>query len=92
MRTCKDKKSSIIIYRITNGIEMLRNDPTKGCHISRKTCSHVLSAYDLPNLWVLRLGNGWRILYSLIGDGKNKITVVIIFFGDHKEYERCLRY
>ncbi|MFA7215662.1 MAG: hypothetical protein WC187_06465 [Bacillota bacterium] len=92
LQTATDHDTRTIFEYITDGIEQLRVTPNCGKSIQKKQCAHVLKEHELTNLWVLRLNNGWRILYSLIGDGERRIAVIIVFLGDHKEYERYLKY
>jgi len=52
---------------------------------------YYLQNYLIKNLWKYNLPNGWRLLYSIIGE-EIMIISVILEWLDHKKYERRFKY
>ncbi len=50
-----------------------------------------IKKYGIDNLWKYDLPKGWRLIYSVAGDGILIISIIIEWF-DHKEYERRFKY
>jgi len=71
---------------VEDAIVELRCSPVCGKKINNKKCGNILKDYGIANLRVLKLKNGWRLLYSLVSDQRRSIRVIIVFFGTHKEY------
>lgn len=43
--------------------------------------------YALTNLWIYNLSSGWRLLYSLVNEEIEVVSVVLDWMS-HKDYER----
>jgi len=50
-----------------------------------------LTKYGIDNLWKYNFSKGWRLMYSVAGDGE-QVIVLIIEWLPHKEYERRFGY
>ncbi|MEK6933921.1 MAG: hypothetical protein AABW75_03535 [Nanoarchaeota archaeon] len=48
---------------------------------------NLIDKYNLNNLWIYDLPNGWRLLYSITGN-EIEIIAAILDWMDHKDYER----
>jgi len=48
--------------------------------------------YDVKNLWKYDLPDGWRLVYSIMPQGKVEIVSVILEWFDHKNYEKRFNY
>ena len=48
----------------------------------------LVEKYDLKNLWIYDLPNGWRLLYSVTSAGEIEIIAAVLDWMDHKDYER----
>jgi hypothetical protein len=48
--------------------------------------------YKIQNLWKYDLPDGWRLIYSIMPQGKVEILSVIFEWFNHKEYERKFNY
>jgi len=46
----------------------------------------------LPNLFLLKLPDGWRALYTVVGSATRGISVKIVWIGDHARYDRLFGY
>ena len=85
----EDKKLFNFINRARN--DLLQN-PLCGIHIpNRLIPEEYTKNYGLTNLWKYDLPDGWRLLYTLLGD-ELKIVAVILEWLTHKEYERRFSY
>ncbi len=77
---------------ITRAKEDLLKDPLCGIRIpSRLIPIQYLQKYGINNLWKYDLPNGWRLLYSVIGN-EIKIVSLILEWMSHKDYERRFNY
>ena len=47
--------------------------------------------YGIDNLWKYNFSKGWRLMYSVAGDGEQVIAIIIEWLP-HKEYERRFGY
>ena len=48
----------------------------------------LIEKYELTNLWIYDLPNGWRLLYSVTSGGEIEIIAVILDWMNHKDYNR----
>ncbi len=73
--------------------ERLERDPTVGDQIRRNRIPRELvRKYELTNLWRLPLLDGWRLLYSIVTHPAEGKATIVLWIGDHKEYDRLLGY
>lgn len=81
-----------LLKAIQREIENLRINPHRGIHIEKKKIpKKYIEKYDVPNLWKINLPNYWRMLYSILGN-EIEIISVILEFMDHKQYNKIFRY
>lgn len=77
---------------ITRAKTDLLSDPICGIHVSNRLIpKEYIRKYEVTNLWKYDLPNGWRILYTIIGN-EIKIVCVILEWLSHKDYERKFNY
>ena len=77
---------------LTRAKEDLMNDPLCGIHIPSRLFPHeYIQKYQITNLWKYDLPNGWRLIYTILGN-EIKIVSVILEWMTHKEYERRFKY
>ena len=50
-----------------------------------------ITRYRIDNLWKYNFHKNWRLMYSVAGDGKNVIALILEWLP-HKEYERRFGY
>lgn len=48
----------------------------------------LIDKYNLNNLWIYDLPNGWRLLYSITSGGQIEIIAALLNWMNHKDYER----
>jgi len=73
-------------------LDTIKENPQTGNRIQHERIPKCyIAAYDVPNLFRVQLGKGWRLAYFLAGkDGQRTVYVLEAF--DHKEYERRFGY
>ena len=77
---------------ISNAIEDLKKDPYCGIQIQKRLIPKTyITKYHVSNLWKYDLPNAWRLIYFVIGDQVNIISIVLEWM-DHKDYERRFKY
>ncbi len=80
-------------YKEIDGIlELIKENPQMGNRIQYdKIPKCYIEAYNVPSLFRVDLGGGWRLIYSLTGKQGQK-TVYVLEIFDHKDYERRFGY
>jgi len=77
---------------IERAIDDLKKDPSCGISIAKRLIPKTyIKRYGIDNLWKYDLPGAWRLLYSVIGD-RIEIVSIILEWLDHKEYERRFGY
>lgn len=77
---------------IRKAIDTLRANMLAGKKIEKKKWpKFYVKRYGITNLFVYKLGKGWRLTYTIIAEGVKKIVVVLEAM-DHKTYERRFGY
>jgi len=67
-------------------------DPFCGIQVPKRLIPKVyFTKYRIENLWKLNFQKNWRLMYSVAGDGKQVVTLVLEWLP-HKEYERRFGY
>ena len=51
----------------------------------------IIKRYNINNLWIYNLPNGWRMLYVLTSS-EIRIIAVILDWMNHKDYERLFKF
>jgi len=51
----------------------------------------IIKKYNINNLWIYNLPNGWRMLYVLTSS-EIRIIAVILEWMNHKDYERLFKF
>jgi hypothetical protein len=51
----------------------------------------IIRKYNINNLWIYNLPNGWRMLYVLTSS-EIRIIAVILNWMNHKDYERLFKF
>ncbi|MBI2659748.1 type II toxin-antitoxin system RelE/ParE family toxin [Candidatus Woesearchaeota archaeon] len=70
----------------------LRVDMHRGTQIEKsKIPKEYVAQYGVTNLWKIDLPGYWRILYTIVGN-EFEIISVLLEFMDHKEYDKKFGY
>jgi hypothetical protein len=51
----------------------------------------IIKKYNINNLWIYNLPNGWRMLYVLTSS-EIRIIAVVLDWMNHKDYERLFKF
>lgn len=77
---------------IGRAINKLKANPVCGIRVqSRLWPKDYIRGYGINNLWKYNLPGGWRLVYTLVGD-KVEIISVLLEWMTHKEYEKRFGY
>ncbi len=70
----------------------LKTKPNKGFQIKKEQIPDIyFKKYEIDNLWKYDLSEDWRMVYTITGNGR-EITVQIIEWFEHKQYDRRFGY
>ena len=70
----------------------LRIDMHRGIQIEKsKIPKEYVIQYGVTNLWKINLTGFWRMIYTIVGN-EFEIISVLLEFMDHKEYDRKFHY
>jgi Txe/YoeB family toxin of Txe-Axe toxin-antitoxin module len=79
--------------QIDKAIKQIKEVPGYGQPISHKLIPKEYKTKGFDNVFYVRLNKEWRLVYSLIGNGKIDILAIILeWFDSHKGYERRFKY
>lgn len=71
-------------------VPTLETNPFRGDQTAKKLLPESFRGYE--NLWRLELPNGFRALYSVLGQASGDVIVAVDWIGDHKEYDELFGY
>ena len=81
-----------LLKAIDRELDNLKIDPFKGTQIKKKQIpKEIIDKYDIPNLWKIDLPFYWRVIYSVLSD-KIEIISLVLEFMDHDEYNKLFGY
>lgn len=91
LRSGKFEEKRLSEY-IQRAIEDLKVNPLIGVKIPRKLWPvEYVRRFGVNNLRKYDLPNGWRLIYTLVGNEVEIISIILEWFG-HKDYERRFKY
>ena len=77
---------------IERAITKLKEDPFAGMKVpSRLWPVKYIRKFGIDNLRKYDLPNGWRLIYTLLGNEVEIVSIILEWFP-HKEYERRFKY
>jgi hypothetical protein len=85
----EEYSKSVIKKWLDKAIQKLENDAFSGIQIQKRLFPKQYSDFD--NLWKINLPRGWRLIYTLYRYEEGLVSV-IIFWMDHKDYEKRFKY
>ena len=81
-----------ILKLIDKAASLLKTKTNYGLQIKKEQIPDVyFTRYGIDNLWKYNLSEDWRLVYTVTGNGRD-ITVQIIEWFDHKEYDKRFGY
>jgi len=86
------KHDKVLLRAIWRKVKRLAHDCHHGQQVKKRLIPEKYRhAYDITNLYRVRLPKGWRLLYTIAHEGGNT-RIIILGIMDHKEYERLFDY
>ena len=81
-----------LLKAIERETENLKINPHKGIQIPKdRIPQEYIVKYGVTNLWKINLPDYWRLIYTIVGN-EFEIISVLLKFIDHKEYNRIFGY
>jgi len=81
-------ESDSIKREIIRAIGNIRENVFVGRNVKKELIpKRLIDKYNLNNLWIYDLPNGWRLLYSITGN-EIEIIAAVLDWMDHKDYEK----
>ena len=72
--------------------EFLETNPHRGIQIQKdKIPWEYVQRYGVTNLWKINLPDYWRMIYTIVGNDLEIISILLEFM-DHKEYDKKFGY
>lgn len=85
----EEKKLASFIQR---AIDDLKENPLVGIKVPSKLWpKEYVRRFSINNLRKYDLPNGWRLIYTLVGNEVEIVSIILEWFP-HKEYERRFKY
>ncbi len=81
-----------LLSNLDRAIADLKINPFYGTRIPSKLWpKDYIRKYNINNLWKYDLPNAWRLIYTVVGNKVEIISVILEWFS-HKNYERKFQY
>lgn len=81
-----------LAYAIQRAIDDLKSDPCCGIRVSRTNWpEEYIQKYGITNLRKYNLPHAWRLIYTIVGDDIEVVSVILEWFS-HSDYERRFGY
>lgn len=85
----EEKKLAVFLLR---AVDDLKKDPECGIKVPRALWpKEYVQKYGITNLWKYNLPDAWRLVYTLVGNDVEVISVILEWF-DHSDYEKRFGY
>jgi Txe/YoeB family toxin of Txe-Axe toxin-antitoxin module len=79
--------------KIANAMDKLEEDAKAGTQVEKdKIPKYYSKRHNVSNLFVLRLDEEKRLVYTIQSDGKTITANILDIFSDHKSYENRFGY
>jgi Txe/YoeB family toxin of Txe-Axe toxin-antitoxin module len=81
------------LYKFINrAMDDLKENPFCGIRIPKRLTPEIYSnTLGIHEIWKYDLPKGWRLIYSIIADEVQIVSMILEWF-DHKDYERRFNY
>ncbi|MBS3085971.1 hypothetical protein J4225_04795 [Candidatus Pacearchaeota archaeon] len=78
---------------IEKALSEIRSNVFCGRNVKKNLIPKILiQKYNINNLWIYNLPEGWRLLYALTSPDKIKVLAIILDWMSHKDYERLFKF
>lgn len=77
---------------IDGAMDSFKEDPDRGNKIQKRLWpEEYVKKYAIKNLYRYSLGSNWRMIYTIVSDGK-VVTCAILEVMSHKDYDKKFGY
>ena len=81
-----------LLKAIERETENLRLNPNRGIQIPKdRIPQEYIIKYGVTNLWKINLPDYWRMIYTIVGN-EFEIISILLGFMNHKEYNKIFSY
>ena len=88
----KERDPKLYIH-VGRALKEIRRNVFCGRNVKKNLIpKHFMRKYNLNNLWIYNLPEGWRLLYSVTSPDKIEVIAVILDWMSHKDYERLFNF
>jgi hypothetical protein len=85
-------ENQTLLNSIKQKIELLKENPEYGIHIKKNIIpKEYINTYDVNNLWKVNLCGAWRMIYTIVGNEVEIISLVLDIMS-HRNYEKKFGY
>ena len=95
IKIAKEKDSKFhkqLLKAIEREKEYILIDPHRGMQIPKdRIPKEYVEQYGATNLWKINLPDYWRMIYTIVGN-ELEIISILLEFMDHKEYNKKFKY
>ena len=89
---CGEGEARYLLKIIDKGVTKLKLNREAGKRIPKRLIPReYVTKYGVTNLWKLNLDRYWRMIYTIVGDEIQLVTIVIEILN-HKKYDRKFGY
>ena len=79
--------------QINKATDEIKKNVFCGRNVKKKLIPRLLKQkYEIDNLWIYNLREGWRLLYSVSSLDKIQILAIVLDWMSHKDYERLFNF
>ena len=88
---CKEKNPKLH-KELERAFSSICNDAFFGRRVKKELIpKKLVKDYNINNLFIYNLSEGWRLIYSLVNEDIEVISIILEWM-DYKEYERRFHY
>lgn len=78
---------------IQNALNEISNNVFCGRNVKKELIpKKYIQKYNISNLWIYNLRDGWRLLYFITTPDKIDVLAIILDWMNHKDYERLFKF
>ena len=88
-----EQKDKDLYEQLQKALEEISKNVFCGRNVKKELIPKLLiQKYEINNLWIYNLREGWRLLYSITTPDKIEIIAIVLNWMSHKDYERLFRF
>jgi len=87
-----NEKNPRLYKEIERAFSSICNDAFFGRRVKKELIpKKFIKDYDINNLFIYNLSDGWRLIYSLVNEDIELISIILDWMN-HKDYERLFNF